>query len=233
MGKEEGFVRRFCFGACKIGNLRKERLSMKKSLMVVVMGMCLMAGIASAQCCPAVASPVVVAKPVCPVVPPVVVSAPVWPVVAPVVVEKPACPAAVAEVKEKPSNLCATAVVSTGYYLTTRPATPVLVSVPAVTPCPAANEEAVEQKKEEASADIPEAKESAEEKPADESKEEVAAGAPCTAPCCAGVAYVPAKLKRKMVCTQGVQVTSTDVSGRPYTVTRRVSCQPRSIYYWD
>lgn len=182
---------------------------MKRSLIIMVVSVVLLAGVAGAQCCPMVAPPAAAS--------------------------------------------CQPVALSTGYYMTTRPATPVLVAAPggcalpcaapppapceapAPAPCAAPAPEAPAEEAP-CAAPAPEAavvEPVTVEAPCEAPAEEAAPAAPC-APCAAvPVACRPAVLKRKMVCTRPVAVTSNDVGGRPYTVTRRVSCRPRSIYYWE
>lgn len=189
---------------------------MKKSMMFLAVSVFMLAGIASAQCPMAVA-----------------------------------CPQAQAPCV-KP---CAAVALSPGFYMTTRPATPVMLAVPvaapcAPAPCAAAPAEAPAPCEAPAPAEAPapcaaptpaeapapcEAAPVAEAPAAEAPAEAIApcAAAPCAAAPCAAVACRPAKLKRKMVCTRTVNVAGGGLGGRPYTVTKRVSCRPRSIYYWD
>ncbi len=205
---------------------------MKSSMVLVAVSIIGFAGVVSAQCCP---------PPVC-------------------------CPAAPAPAQCKPVAL------STGYYLTTRPATPVLIAAPdgcalpcvapppapapceapapapceapAPAPCEAAAPapceapapapapaEAAPAPAPEAAVTEPVTVEAPAEAPVEAPAEEVAPAAPC-APCAVPVACCPAVLKRKMVCTRSVNISGGSLGGRPYTITRRVSCRPRSIYYW-
>ncbi|MGI6139548.1 MAG: hypothetical protein ACOYI9_10985 [Candidatus Hydrogenedentales bacterium] len=139
----------------------------------------------------------------------------------------PPCPVAV----EAPV-VCTTTVVAPAYYFATRPATPVVLAVPAAVPCDA---EAPAEETCGAEAEACDADAACDaEAPAEEEAPAVAAcDAAAPAVACAPVACRPAKLKRKMVCTRNVNVAGATVDGRPYTITKRVSCRPRSIYYWD
>lgn len=198
---------------------------MKKSMMFLAVSVFMLAGIASAQCPMAVA-----------------------------------CPQAQAPCVTPCAAPCTAVALSPGFYMTTRPATPVMLAVPvaapcaavpcaaapaeapapcavapaeAPAPCAAAPAEAPAPCEAPAPAEAPAPCEAA---PAAEAPAEAVApcaAAPCTAAPCTAVTCRPAKLKRKMVCTRTVNVAGGGLGGRPYTVTKRVSCRPRSIYYWD